>query len=72
MKITVRVKTNAKKDEVKKEDETHYSAHINAPALTGKANGALIKVLSHYFNIAQSRIHIVSGFFSRIKIIEIK
>lgn len=72
MKITVRVKPNAKNNEVKGEDATHYSVSINAPALAGKANEALIKVLSRHFDIAQSRIRIVSGFSSRIKTIEIK
>ncbi|TSC68420.1 MAG: hypothetical protein G01um101466_463 [Parcubacteria group bacterium Gr01-1014_66] len=71
MKITVRVKPNAKKDHIEAEREGEYIAQIKAAPAEGKANNALIKLLAAHFDIARSRIKIISGFSSRNKIIEI-
>jgi len=72
VKITVRVKSRAKENKVIIEDAAHYAVYIHAPATEGKANEALIRVLADHFDIAQSRIRIVSGFSSRIKIVDIQ
>ena len=71
MKISVNVKTNAKKNTIEAVDAAHYVVRLNAIPVQGKANDMLIKLLAAHFNIAQSRISIVSGFSSRTKIIEI-
>ena len=71
MKISVSVKTNAKKNTVEAVDAAHYIVRLNAVPVEGKANDALIKLLAAHFDIARSRIRIVSGFSSHAKIIEI-
>ena len=71
MKISVRVKTNAKENAVEVVDAAHYSVRLHAAPVEGKANDTLIKVLAEHFDIPQSRIRIVPGFASHTKIIEI-
>ena len=71
MKIIVQVKTNAKIDEIKLVDDRHYMVRLHAPPIQGKANEALVKLLSNHFDLSSSRIRIISGFSSRMKIIEI-
>jgi len=71
MKITVKVKPNSAKQSIKLEDDV-YTVSINSPPVEGKANEELTEVLADYFNIPRSRIRIISGHKSRIKIVDIK
>ena len=71
MKISVSVKTNAKKNTVEAIDAARYAIRLNASPVEGKANDALIKLLAAHFDIPRSRITIKSGFSSHTKIIEI-
>ena len=47
-KIELKVIPNAKKDEIKKEGGL-LKVYIKKPAIKGKANNALIKLLADYF-----------------------
>lgn len=71
MKIFVKVKPGTKHDGVRKVDETHYMVNVKAPPVEGKANEAVIKVLSDYFHVPKSRIQILKGGQGKNKIIEI-
>ena len=71
MKISVRVKPNARKDEVKKLEEGKYLVSVNAPPVRGKANGKVIEVLAEYFGKPKPSIRIIRGLASRDKIIDI-
>ncbi|MDI9643242.1 MAG: DUF167 domain-containing protein [Archaeoglobaceae archaeon] len=70
MKITVRVKPNAKKIGVEKVGE-EYVAFVRAPPIEGRANAELIEVLAEYFKVPKSKIRIVSGARTKKKIVEI-
>ncbi|MEM2086543.1 MAG: DUF167 domain-containing protein [Archaeoglobaceae archaeon] len=70
MKITVRVKPNAKKIGVEKVGE-EYVAFVRAPPIEGRANTELIEVLAEYFKVPKSKIRIVSGARAKKKIVEI-
>ncbi len=70
MKINVKVIPNAKKTKVVKEGDL-YKVYINAPAVDGKANEALIEALSEHFKTKKRCINIVFGKLSRNKIIEL-
>ena len=65
------MKTNAKEDAIQSIDGSHYTVRVQASPVDGKANDALVKLFADHFDVAQSRITIVSGFSSRKKIIEI-
>jgi uncharacterized protein (TIGR00251 family) len=71
MKINVRVKPNARKNEVTRLDEKRYLVSVTAPPSEGKANAKLIELLSEYFAMAKSRITILKGAGVREKVVEI-
>jgi|YelNatPaOPRAMG01_1025707.scaffolds.fasta_scaffold00421_41 uncharacterized protein (TIGR00251 family) len=71
MKIKVMVKPNASKEDIKIKDGT-YIIEVKAPPVEDRANKALIEFLSGYFKKPRSKINILSGHRSRIKLIEIK
>lgn len=71
MKIFVKVKTNARKNEVRKVGETVYEVLVSAPPTDGRANKAVVKALAEYFGIARSRVEIIEGYSAKHKIIEI-
>ena len=72
MKISVRIKPNAKVDSVEKNPDGEYLVRVKAPAKEGKANEALVKTLGRYFHIPKSRVSIISGLGSKNKIVELK
>ncbi len=71
MLIDVRVTPNAKRNEVKKEAE-RLKVHMTAKPVEGKANKALIDLLSDHFGVNKSAIKIVKGEKSRDKVVEIE
>lgn len=70
MIIQVRVCPNAKKELLKQEGDI-FKAYLTAPAVDGKANKALIDLLSRHFAVRKSGIEITKGLKSRIKTITI-
>ena len=71
MKISVKVKPNSKKEEVKKLMDNEFILSVKEPAKEGKANQAVIRLLSEYFNLPKSNISIIKGHNSKNKIIQI-
>lgn len=72
MKIFVKAKPGAKTEKMEKIDDSHFVVSVKEPPVQGMANKAIIKVLSEYFSASQSDVKIISGNFSKNKIIEIK
>ena len=76
MKIAVKVTPNAKQDHVK---EAGINAHGNrllkiktvATPEDGKANVAVIKIVSEYFKVKRGDVKILSGETARLKILEV-
>lgn len=66
----MRVVPNAKRNEVLKEADI-LKVYLNASAVEGKANKALITVLADYLAVKKSQITILKGVKNRLKIIEI-
>ena len=71
MKISVRVKPNAKQEKIEKVNEGQFLIRVKEKPQEGKANKAVIKVLSEYFEVPQSRIVLLKGQSSKEKIFEI-
>ena len=71
MKIFVTAKPNAKENRVEKIDETHFKVSVKAPPQNGKANQAVIKALSGYFNLPKSRFSLKTGETSKTKVLEL-
>ena len=72
MKISVRVKPNAKQEKTEKIGERDFSVWVKEKPQEGKANRAVIKALAEYFGIPQADVALVKGQSSREKIFEIK
>jgi uncharacterized protein (TIGR00251 family) len=72
MKISVKVKPNAKQEKIEKVTESHFLIWVKEKPREGKANKAVIKVLSEYFGVPQSQVVLLKGQASREKIFEIK
>ncbi|MDO8600681.1 MAG: DUF167 domain-containing protein [bacterium] len=71
MKIFVKVKPNAKKELLKKVDDMHFVISVTAPPKDGKANRAVLRVLSDYLGVPPSRLEILTGHTSRFKVIAV-
>ena len=71
MKITVRVKPNARKNAVEKLDEKTFLVHVNVPPVEGKANEKVIELLADYFGTPKRAITILRGATGRSKLVEI-
>lgn len=71
MIINVKAKPSSSIEEILKLDENNFEIHIKEKAEKNKANLALIKLLSKYFNVPTSNIRILKGINSKNKIIEI-
>mgnify|MGYP003289472086 FL=1 len=68
IELKIRLHPNAKKDAFTGIwNDTHLKIDINAPAIDGKANTALINFLAKFLHIRKSAIKILSGETSREK-----
>ncbi|MEK7519744.1 MAG: DUF167 domain-containing protein [Patescibacteria group bacterium] len=70
MRITVKAKPNARAESVVKKDGMFHVA-VKAPATEGKANIAVARALANYFDIAPSRIRLISGARRKVKVFEL-
>ena len=68
MKISVKVKPQAKQDKIEKTGLNDYIVWVKARAIEGKANQAVVKILSEYFDIAKSKVVLIKGKRARDKI----
>jgi uncharacterized protein (TIGR00251 family) len=71
MKLFVKVKANAKEEKIEKPKENEFILCVKAPAKEGRANKAVIELLSKYFDTPKSRVTIIKGIKSKNKIIEV-
>ncbi len=71
MKISVKVKPKKKKETVERVDDTNFIAYVKAPPVEGKANDALVRLLSDYFDVPKSKVQIIKGTSGRYKVVEI-
>lgn len=72
MRVTVSVKTNARKNEVVKVDDSTYRVAVTASPIEGRANKAVIELLAEYFDAPRSNVNIVAGHSSKRKLFEIR
>lgn len=72
MLIKVKVFPNSKKEEIIKKSEDSFEVKVKAKPEKGMANKEVVKLLSVYFKIPESKIRLIKGFKKRNKIFEIK
>ena len=71
MRFSLKVIPGAKRNEWV-EAKGIVKVYLNAPAVDGKANVALVKFLAGHFGVKSSQIEITKGLKSRHKIISIE
>ncbi len=71
MKITIKVKTNAKRNAVETGQGGELRVLVAAPPQEGRANEAVIEVLAGHFKVPKSHVAIVGGFKSKNKVVRI-
>lgn len=71
MKYTVKVKAGSSREEVFEASENELIVAVHARAHDGEANEAVRKAIAEYFGVAKSRVEIIRGEKSKIKIIEV-
>lgn len=72
MKISVRVKPNAKVEKIEKIGENNFLLWVKEKPQEGKANQAVIRVLAKYFDVSKSEVILLKGQTAREKVFEIK
>lgn len=71
MKIKIKVVPRASKNEIVGEmADGSLKVRLTAAPVDGKANEALIKILSDHFNIPKNKIKLVRGLTSKNKLVE--
>lgn len=71
MKLTVRVRANAKHTTVEELPDGSYRVSVLAAPERGRANRAVVDALANHFGIAPSRVAILAGHTARTKIVEV-
>jgi len=72
MKLTVRVRANAKHTTVEELPDGSYRVSVLAAPERGRANRAVVDALADHFSVARSHITILAGHTARTKIIEVR
>lgn len=72
MLITIKVKTNAGRNEVVKISENSFEVKTTITPEDGKANASVIEQLAKYFRVAKSKVSIVKGETAHMKVVEIE
>jgi uncharacterized protein YggU (UPF0235/DUF167 family) len=72
MIISVKVKPNSSENSVEKSESGEIIVRVKARAEDNKANIAVIKALSKYYNVPSQSIKIKSGLRNSKKIVELK
>lgn len=71
MKLYVRAKAGAGRDQIKKSDENHWEIWTTKIPTRNKANTAITDMVAKELGVAKSRVEIISGDRSRLKVIGI-
>ena len=72
MQITIKIKTNAGRNEVVKISENSFEVKTTITPEDGKANASVIEQLAKYFRVAKSKVSIVKGKTAHVKVVEIE
>ena len=72
MIINVKVKPNARKNEVIQIDNNTFEVKTTATPENGKANQSVIELLAKFFRVGKTKINIIKGQTGRDKVVEIQ
>lgn len=70
--LTVRARPGSRETRIEKLGEGEYRVHVPAPPEKGEANRQVVAALAEYFGLPSSRIRIVRGEKSRVKLVALE
>lgn len=70
--ITVKVLTNTSEDSVQELSNGHWKVKTMAPAVRGRANKKVLRIIAAYVGVSKRNVTILRGKKSTQKIIQIK
>jgi uncharacterized protein (TIGR00251 family) len=70
MKYDVRVRTNARKNEIRKSGESSFDISVTAPPVDGKANEKVIELIAEFLGKPKRSVVIVRGLSSKRKVVD--
>ncbi len=71
MYLKVKVHPNSKKDEVLEKGEDSFEVFVRAKPIDGKANDAVLELISSYLKIPRSKVRLLRGANAHNKLLEI-
>ena len=72
MNLEILVKPNSKSPGIEITNDSKWIIRVRERAIEGKANEAVIEAISEKMNIAKSKIKLIRGMKSKIKIFEVE
>jgi len=72
IEVKVRVYARARKQEIDELPSGELKLKVKSPPVQGKANREVIEALSSYFRLSPSRIKIIRGEKSRLKLVSLE
>ena len=74
MRLTVLAKPRARQNSVVPDpsDPAKCTVCTTQPAEKGRANDAILKLVAEHFKVAPSRVTLISGATSRVKVVEVQ
>lgn len=72
MRVTVRVKPNARAPRIEQAPDGTLIAWLKSPPVEGRANEELIERLAERFGVSRGAVRIGSGRAARLKVVEIR
>jgi len=70
--LTIRAHPGSRQAGIEKIGEGEYKVHVVAPPEKGQANREIVAALADYFGLPASRIRIVRGEKSRVKLVALE
>jgi uncharacterized protein len=70
--IQIRVKPNARVSQLELKEDGTWIARIKSPAVDGKANEELLRLVASHFRCRKSEVSIKTGGSSRVKLVRIE
>jgi uncharacterized protein len=71
VRLSVRLTPRAARDEISDGSAEALAVRVSAPAVEGRANEALCKLLAKRLGVARSRVELVGGRRSRQKVVRV-
>lgn len=72
MKVGVVVKPGSKKGPLVEETSEGLTVYVREPAVDGKANAAVVKLLASHFGVPKSAVRLLRGDTAKHKIFEVE